>query len=242
MQVTFFVMVTLLAQSKNKIFSTSAPLKAVLWDVDGTLIDTTALIVDVLSSMFLHFNHKEVPQNELRALIGIPLDQQVRYLGAPEDYGTTGLQMCEFAVEQYEKQRSLERIIPEAIDALVQIRRRGIVTALVTSKNDVELANSLPRLGISAYCDIVIGSDQSAPYSKPHPWPVQLALSKLGLHTPSEAIFIGDSIYDIRAGKAAGVKSAGVLWGASTEAILANEAPDIIFSSPEEITNTLLAL
>ncbi|HEY3328669.1 MAG TPA: HAD hydrolase-like protein [Capsulimonadaceae bacterium] len=215
--------------------------KAILWDVDGTLIDTTALIVGVLGNMFHHFTGEEVPHEELRGLIGIPLAEQVAYLGSPDKFGTTTEEMVAYAVRGYERGRDLERVIPEAIAALIELKRRGMLTALVTSKNDVELANTLPRLGISAYCDVIVGADQVAPNFKPHPRPVLLALDKLGITHRDSALFIGDSAHDMQSGHAAGVHIAAVTWGAATEEMLLRETPELIFTKPADIVPTLIA-
>jgi phosphoglycolate phosphatase-like HAD superfamily hydrolase len=66
---------------------------ALLWDVDGTLIDTTAIIVNSLDQVFREYLKKEIPAEQLRALIGIPLDEQVRIFGLPENFGTTPEEM-----------------------------------------------------------------------------------------------------------------------------------------------------
>jgi pyrophosphatase PpaX len=208
---------------------------ALLWDVDGTLIDTTAIIVNSLGKVFREYLRKEIPAEQLRALIGIPLDEQVRAFGLPENFGATSQAMEASVIRNYERQRSMERPITAAIDALKEAKRRGIKTALVTSKNDIELEHTLPRLGISAYCDVIVGADQVAPRYKPDPWPVQLALERLEVRNPGEAIFIGDSIHDMHCGRAAGTRIAAVLWGAATAETLRAEDPDLIFEKPEEL-------
>jgi HAD superfamily hydrolase (TIGR01509 family) len=210
-------------------------LSAMLWDVDGTLIDTTAIIVGALGRVFKEFLGRDVPGSELRAMIGIPVDDQMRIFGDPSEIGVDVADMEAAAIHYYEQQRSQEHPIPEALDALIEARRRGIKTALVTSKNDVELAHTLPRLGISAYCDAIIGADQVAPDYKPHPRGVQLALEKLGVRNPADAMFIGDSVYDVRAGRAAGVLVAAVLWGAAPADMLRAERPDFIFEQPGDL-------
>jgi len=216
------------------------PFEAILWDVDGTLIDTTALIVGALDATLTQFTGKSLPNKELRALIGIPLDQQMRIFGDPENFGTTAEEMAAGLIRHYEERREQERPIGEAIEALIYCKRQGIKTALVTSKSDEELANTLPRLGVSAYCDAIISANQVAPYYKPHPRPVQLALQKLNVVDPGKAIFIGDSIYDVQSGKAAGTLTAAVLWGAATEATLRDQNPDFLISSPEDLLNEWL--
>lgn len=214
--------------------------RAVLWDIDGTLIDTTALIVGALGATFKEFAGKDVSQDELRSLIGTPLEVQLRYLGDPSSYGATVDDMAAYFVRGYERRRDQERVIVEAVDALIELKRRGFLTALVTSKNDVELANTLPRLGISAYCDVIVGADQAAPYFKPHPRPALLAVEQLGVE-PRTAVYIGDTVHDIQCGRAAGTVTAAVVWGAATEARLRSEKPDMLFTSPTEIIPALIA-
>jgi HAD superfamily hydrolase (TIGR01509 family) len=147
--------------------------------------------------------------------------------------------MVNHFVRDYERRHNQERVIVEALDALVALKRHGFKTALVTSKNDIELANSLPRLGISAYCDAIIGADQVAPFYKPHPRPVQLALDQLGVDA-SQAVFIGDTVHDMQCGRAAGVRTAAVLWGAAPEAGLRLEMPNWVFAQPGEIVPALI--
>jgi HAD superfamily hydrolase (TIGR01509 family) len=216
------------------------PLEVVLWDVDGTLIDTTALIVNALDETFRQYTGVSVPPEELRALIGIPVEKQMAYLGDPASFGTTAFEMGETLIRLYERRREQEHPIPEALDALIYFKRQGVRTALVTSKNDEELANTLPRLGISAYCDEIISADRVAPDFKPHPRPVLLALELLGVADPRRAVFIGDSVYDMQSGARAGVRTAAVLWGAATEAMLRAENPDYVIARPDELISTLM--
>lgn len=213
--------------------------KAVLWDIDGTLIDTTALIVGALDETFREFTDRSLLPDELRALIGVPLHAQMWALGDPARYGTTAEAMAAATIARYEKGREQEHVIDDAVQALIFGKRLGIKTALVTSKNDIELANTLPRLGISAYCDAIISADRVAPDFKPHPKGTLMAIEILGVSNPNDAVYVGDSVYDMRAAKAAGVRAAAVLWGAAPEAVLRAEEPDYIISSPERLVPTL---
>lgn len=213
--------------------------QAVLWDIDGTLIDTTALIVGALDQTFREFTGRSLPADELRALIGVPLDAQMWALGDPAGYGTTAEAMAAATIARYEKGREQEHVIDEAVQALIFGKRLGIKTALVTSKNDIELANTLPRLGISAYCDAIISADKVAPDFKPHPKGTLMALEILGVVNPADALYVGDSIYDMRAARAAGVRAAAVLWGAAPEAALRAENPDFVIAAPDQLIPTL---
>ena len=215
------------------------PWKAILWDVDGTLIETTALIVSCLDQTFREFLGRSLPLTELRALIGTPLDEQILALGDPRQHNVNPDDMVAAFIRRYEQGRDQEHIIDEAVAALLECKRLGIATALVTSKNDSELANTLPRMGITAYCDAIVGADQVAPDFKPHPRSVLMALHLLGDIDPTAAVFIGDSVHDIRAGRAAGVATAAVTWGAGTEASLRGENPDYVIDRPDRLVAVL---
>ena len=214
----------------------SSPVRARLWDVDGTLIDTTKLIVAALDHVYCTFFGRTMEPERIRGIIGIPLREQVAMLGAPEDFGTSVALMESAFIQFYEANREMERIIPEAVEALVAGKRAGFRTALVTSKNDEELANTLPRLGIAPYVDAIVSADDVR-NPKPDPEGVRLALNRLNSQ-PAKAIFIGDTVHDMRAGGAAGVRRCAVTWGAVRSRLL-EENPEYICDSPGELASTL---
>src|SRR5262249_45583171 len=119
-----------------------------LWDIDGTLIDTTRLIVAALDHTYRTFLGKTLPEEGLRAIIGTPLSKQMRVFGEPAEMGADVEEMEAEFIRFYESHRHLERIITAAVEALKAGKRAGQKTGLVTSKNNEEIANTLPRLGI----------------------------------------------------------------------------------------------
>ena len=212
----------------------AVPFKALLWDIDGTLIDTTRLIVSALDHVFQTFLSRTIPPEDIRAIIGIPLREQVAILGAPENYGTTAAAMEDEFIRYYEANRHLETVILEAVDTLIAGKRSGFPTALVTSKNDEELANTIPRLGIAELVDTIVSADQVRT-PKPDPEGVLLALQRLGVQ-PKDALFIGDTVHDMRAARAAGVRRCAVIWGAAPRDILLAEQPDLVCERPSELS------
>ncbi|HSV72357.1 MAG TPA: HAD-IA family hydrolase [Chthonomonadales bacterium] len=213
------------------------PPRALLWDIDGTLIDTTDLIVAALDHIYLTFLGRSAPRDELRALIGIPLFRQVRWFGDPAMRGANAADMEAAFISYYEERRHDERLIAPAIDALVRLRRLGLPTAVVTSKNRQEIANTLPRLGIASSVDVVVtAEDVRCP--KPDPEGVLLALDRLGVPA-SESVFVGDTLHDLRAGRGAGVRVCAVTWGAATRDSLAAEAPDALCDHPGMLAHLL---
>jgi len=123
---------------------------------------------------------------------------------------------------------------------LIEGKRRGFPTALVTSKNDAELANTLPRLGIADYVDAVVSAD-AVTHPKPDPEGLRLALMRLAI--PPEripnAVYIGDTVHDMRAARLAGVRGVGVTWGAAPRPLLAAEAPAVLCDTPDELRRVL---
>jgi HAD superfamily hydrolase (TIGR01549 family) len=211
-----------------------------LWDVDGTLIDTTALIAASLDYIYRKYFGRSLPHDELRALIGTPLKKQIRVFGELEAFGVEEQAITDDFITYYETHRSRERILEEVLAVLIEGKRRGFPTALVTSKNDAELENTLPRLGVAGYVDAVISADAVA-HPKPDPEGLRLALSRLALLPDRipEAVYIGDTVHDMRAARAAGIRGIGVTWGAAPRALLAAESPFLLCDTPGDLRRAL---
>ena len=212
-------------------------LRAILWDIDGTLIDTTRLIVAALDHIYREHAGRSLPPDQIRGLIGIPLREQVSIFGPPEQFGSATAKMEHEFIRYYEANRHQERIIFEAVEALILGKRGGLATGVVTSKNAEELSNTLPRLGIAPYLDCIISADDVR-NPKPDPEGVLAALTRLGTR-PDEVVFVGDTVHDLRAGKAAGVRRCAVSWGAATRANLLLEEPELFCNAPGELAATL---
>ena len=207
--------------------------KALLWDIDGTLINTTQLILAALDHTYRTFLNRTLPDEQIRGIIGIPLAEQIRVFGEPNDFGVSPEAMISEFIQFYEANGHMEQIIAGAVECLISVKRRGVPTALVTSKNLKEIGNTLPRLGIMGFVDAIVSADDvSRP--KPDPESVVLALFKLDA-APRDALFIGDTVHDMRAGASAGVKRCAVTWGAATRDKLLLESPEFICDDPADL-------
>ena len=209
----------------------------ILWDIDGTLIDTTSLIVSALNHVYQKYNHQSVPEAEIRAIIGTPLSSQVQYLGDPSDFGTTIEEMESEFIHYYESNRDQERIIHEITALLILGKNSEKNTALITSKNLAEIANTLPRLGILQYVDLIVSADD-VKTPKPDPEGVLKAVAHFNAE-PSQTIFIGDTVHDIRAGKSGGIVACGVTWGAGIAAKLLDVGADFVVSTSGDLSDIL---
>ena len=196
-------------------------LRAVLFDLDGTLIDSIGLIIASFRHAFAEFEGPRPDESELIASIGTPLVTSLgKHARSPEELQWLRDRYRAYQVEHHD---NMVQAFPGAVDMVTALRARGLATAIMTSKG-VEFARR--GLAISGFGDafpLLVGIESTENH-KPHPEPVLFALAQLGVE-PEEAVFIGDSPHDIAAGNAAGVRSIAVTWGPFSRAELAVEKP-----------------
>lgn len=207
--------------------------QAVLFDVDGTLVDSLGMIIPGLGDTIEKYSGNRPSDGEIQELIGLPIRAQLeKYLKTnpcPSELQT----MTDFAIDRYEVYEDRETYFSEAIEVLRQCKRRGIKTALVTSKNDRELRDFLKRFHAADAVDTAVCATD-VPHPKPAPDAALLALQRLEV-APDRAVFIGDSIYDMRCAKRAGVSTIAVSYGSSPRQALESENPDMLFETPSDL-------
>jgi len=128
---------------------------------------------------------------------------------------------------------------PGVVEAVRAVRQAGLRTGLVTSKTREGALRGLRRIGLVDAIEVVIGADDVREH-KPHPEPVLRALDELGAPARG-AVYVGDSVHDMRSGRAAGTATAAVLWGPFGREDLEETAPDHWLARPAELL-TLLEL
>jgi pyrophosphatase PpaX len=198
------------------------PFPAVLFDVDGTLIDTAELIADALEyTCALHLGRTH-PRETYYQLIGKPVKAQMEILG-----GERAPEMVETAMLYYEEHHDQERPFPGALDMLARLAEVGVRLGLVTSKTRRELNPTLERVPLQRYVRLIVTAEQTT-RPKPYPDPIYLALQTLQL--PAEQVlFVGDSPYDLQSGRAAGVPTGAATWGPHPWPVLEAERPAFMF-------------
>ena len=205
--------------------------EAVLFDVDGTLVDSLEMIVRGLGdTVEKYFGRRPAPA-EIRKLIGMPLRQQFLVFSGEEPSVERLGDMTRYALTRFEEHSKHESLFTAAIETLRLCHQCGMKTAIVTSKNAVELQSFLPRFpGTSHLNATVCASDVHHP--KPDPESALLACQRLGVD-PSKAVMIGDSVYDMRCARGAGVACVAVAYGAAQRETLLAENPDMLVDTPE---------
>jgi pyrophosphatase PpaX len=201
----------------------------VIFDLDGTVVDT----VELIRSSFRHASEvvlgRVLPDEVLMAHVGQPLMEQMVLLSP------------EHSQELYDAYREHNhRVHDELIreyagveEALAGLREAGKRLALVTSKSAYTTEMAFRAVGLHRYFDVIVTADDTSEH-KPKPTPILLALERLG-SGPEAAIYVGDSPYDIEAGRAAGTATAAVTWGIFSRADLERSLPTHVLSRPQEI-------
>ena len=201
----------------------------VIFDLDGTVVDTVELIRDSFRYTVKKVLGRELPESVMLAGVGQPLMPQMQAL-SPEH-----AQELYDVYREYNHRRHDELIKPyDGMQAaLAQLRAAGRRLGIVTSKSRDTTAMAFRSVGMrDLFGEVVTATDSSA--HKPSPEPVLLCVEKLG-GVPAEAIFIGDAPVDIVAGTAAGMATAAVTWGLFSRDELVAANPTFVLDSPQQI-------
>ncbi|MBB4717319.1 HAD superfamily hydrolase (TIGR01509 family) [Streptomyces luteogriseus] len=210
--------------------------RAAVFDVDGTLVDTNHLHVVAWWEAFRQAGH-DVPMHAVHRAVGLPSTDLVAHLlGEDRD---TGQDADISAGHKALYGQYFDRLpaLPGAGDLLRRLHRDGWTVVLATSAGGAELGAL--RRAIDA--DEAISATASADdvdEGKPAPEPVEHALELAG--APAErAVFVGDTVWDMRAGSRAGVRCLGVLCGGIPRADLEEAGADAVYAGPAHLLSAL---
>jgi pyrophosphatase PpaX len=206
----------------------------VLFDLDGTVIDSGAIILASMRHAAKEVLGTEVPDDELMAAVGGPgLEAQMHAL-APD--------RVEELVSVY---RAHNEPLHEGLaccagidDVLVRLKDEGRRLGIVTAKRRKTVELAFDRVPIAHLFETVVGGDETERH-KPDPEPLLLALERLEAHA-EETAYVGDAPFDVKAAKAAGLFSVAVTWGGiHAQERLEAEEPDALVGTAEELYGVL---
>lgn len=202
----------------------------VLFDLDGTIIDTNELIIQSFLHSLAGVTEEPLTRETIIVNMGRSLTEQMRLFAAREDVTDLITKYREFNVSRHDE---MVREFPGVKDTLSKLRQRGLRLAVVTSKVRLTTEMGLKLCGLRDLMDTVVTVDDVLK-PKPDPEGIRKALAELGAE-PGQAIMVGDSHYDIEAAHGAGVLSVGVAWSLKGEAYLRQFRPDYIIQRMEEL-------
>lgn len=215
-------------------------MKLVLFDCDGTLVDSAATIHETMRRTFLHFNKPEPALSATKAIMGLTLDIAIARMDGKPHVDDEALAMT----AHYKSLFTVVRQAPDYKEAPLFDGIRTVVERLaaedtilmgaVTGKSRRGLDSMMDVHGFRPYFKVSRTADDCP--SKPHPSMVIECCDEMGMR-PEQAIVIGDAIYDMQMAKSAGAKAIGVSWGSATaDQLMASGADAVVHE-----TNALLS-
>jgi phosphoglycolate phosphatase len=217
---------------------TFAPLRAVAFDLDGTLTDSAPGICATMAAVLIEAGHPAPPEAVVRSMIGLPLaDILLRH--AP---GATDADLHEL-VTRYRALYAASVIpntllFPRAWSLLRSIRAAGLELALVTAKTTDVAEAVLNRCRVRKLFGSVVGQDRAG-RPKPYPDLMHVALSELSVPA-NQTLLVGDGTHDVEMGRGAGARTCGVAWGVHEAERLAAAGADHVVHSMTELRDLIL--
>ncbi len=210
-------------------------IRTVLFDLDGTLIDSIDLILTSYHHTMARHGLPPLTDAEWLRGVGTPLRVQLgQFASGPDQMDALVATYREFNLGNHD---TMVRPYPGISDLIHAIRASGRQTGVVTSKSQEGTRRGLRLVGLDDQFDVLICVDDVV-NPKPHPEPVLKAVAALGAD-PATTIYIGDSVHDLHSGRGAGVLTGAALWGPFTRADLEPAAPDYWLEAPDDVGRLL---
>lgn len=208
--------------------------QVVVWDLDGTLVDTVGLIVASYQHAFQKVLGHPWDEAEIKSWIGQSLYGAIQR-AVPEHADEVFREYTAWNVANTERMIAVYAGVPELLRTL---KAAGVRMAIATSKRRQPAEWALQLCGLDGLAPLLV-THEDVDEHKPSPRPLLLALERMQAN-PEEAVYVGDAAVDVIAARNAGMQAIAVTWGAGTrEAILA-ESPAAVADSPAELTKLLL--
>jgi HAD superfamily hydrolase (TIGR01509 family) len=213
--------------------------QGVIFDVDGTLADSVGFFYEIALEVLELADAPPVPKERVYELMRLGDAAPLEKLFPPDypDPAATLKRIVDSRMNEWMRRYHHEtEAIPGSLDLLHDLHARGLRLGIATSSG--RALPFLDRWGVRHLFSGIVGREDVA-IRKPHPEPVLKCLGHLGL-SPREVVYVGDSPIDIRAGRAAGSYTVGVLTGTSPHEVLQGEGPDHILESVAHLHRVLL--
>ena len=212
--------------------------RALCFDVDGTLSDSDDLYVRRLEKILPHFLFRQPEQAARRMVMWVESPGNAM-LTMADKLGIDGptSTVIDWMYRHRKKQWKHFLLVPGVDDMLASLYKH-FPMAVVSARDERSTMAFLDSFNLTRYFDTIV-TGQSAPHTKPFPDPIRLAARSM-LVTPDQCIMIGDTTVDIRAGRLAGSQTVGVLCGYGEEAELRSMGADMILESTPLIAQLLL--
>lgn len=204
----------------------------ILFDFDGTLIDSVPDLTLAVNLTMEHLGHEGFEESQVRVWVGngarMLVERALRAAFGDDAVTETSLdEALALFMDFYARHLAVKTVAyPNVTETLRQLRDEGYRMGIVTNKPHAFVEPILQSLGMDSIFELIIGGD-SLPQKKPHPLPLQHACETLGV-SPEHSVMVGDSKNDILAAKAAGMHCIGVGYGYNYDEHISVYGPDLI--------------
>jgi len=208
--------------------------QAILFDLDGTLLDTLADIANATNAALTRLGFPAHPQDSYRYFLGEGMDWLVRRALPEENHDAETLKKCNEAIiaEYGNRWDENTRPYPGIPELLEELDQRGITKAVLSNKPDAFTKKTVEKLLPDFKFEIVRGATPDIPI-KPDPAGAIRIADELGI-PPRQFIYLGDTNTDMQTASAAGMFAAGALWGFRTAEELSSNGAQVLLSTPLE--------
>lgn len=209
----------------------------IIWDWDGTLADSTSIIIDAITTASIELGLGEIPRSSASNIIGLSLNEAIKSL-----LGDIGTEKTQALAARYRHYYYLhEENIPlfeGAVKTITELNKRGFKLAVATGKGRRGLNLAMERSGLTNYFHATRTVDEC--FSKPHPQMLD-ELMDFCVTTPERTLMIGDTSYDLQMAENANVKSVAVTYGAQSREQLLNYNSLAYFDDFSSLSQWLMA-
>ena len=212
-------------------------IKALCFDVDGTLSDTDNLYTQRVSRFLPRFLFRDPDRTARRLVMWIESPGNA-LLGLTDTIGLDDeiVALIDW-LSRHRRKSSKKFLLVPGVDQMLARLKGYYPMAIVSARDEKGTMRFLEQFDLVKYFDVIV-TGQSAQHTKPYPDPILLAAKKMNVK-PEECLMIGDTTVDMRAGKSAGAQVVGVLCGFGEEAELLRMGADLILNSTTELANAL---
>lgn len=199
-------------------------IEAVLFDLDGTVVDTIPHILASFRHATAEVFGAPLSDAELMHSVGIPLAQQMRQF--TDDEATAHRLLAVYREFNHRTHDEMARLYPNTIATLDALLAADVPMGIVTSKGRPMADRAIELFELGRYFKTVITADDT-PVHKPDPLPVRMGAEALGIQ-PTQAVYVGDSPMDVQAGNGAGAFTVAATWGVASRERLVAAGPRAI--------------
>jgi len=191
----------------------------VLYDFDGTLVDTVPVIVESFQRAFLEITGHTEDEAFILSTIGLPLE-----------YAFSGYDLFQDSLTEVYRRENAKlladsvHVFDGVMEGLALLKSMGVRQGVVTSKKRETALFSINQFGMNPFFEVIITGEDTQVH-KPNPAPLFYAMEKMGISDLSRVLYVGDSVHDLSCAGSAGVDSAAVNWTYMPKNELAAEKP-----------------